>query len=312
MSKVAATVFYSWQSDIPGAANRSLIQAALERGAKEIASDDSIKVEPVIDRDTLNTAGSPDIGTTILSKIKAADIVVADVTIINPGSSLRLTPNPNVMVEVGYALAVHTESRLILVNNLAFGQPEELPFDLRQKRILCYRSEPQSADRAADRRALQASLRNAIGAVLKTQGVVARIQYPCRLSLSYRVEKQTQDLHEYVLQIRLENVSERIINNWHVEVELPTALVLKPASHICYVADRSNQQESLFRFTHEGYKGPIYPGDSLTMTISYYMNWELFKHRSRFLEQPFVARAFADGAVAAEEVRKIASEMQNF
>jgi hypothetical protein len=119
-----ATVFYSWQSDTPGAANRNLISKALEDATREIASDDSIKVEPVVDRDTQDIAGSPDIGATILAKITAADVVVADVTIINKGSEGRLTPNPNVMVEVGYALAVHTESRLILVNNLAFGSQE--------------------------------------------------------------------------------------------------------------------------------------------------------------------------------------------
>jgi hypothetical protein len=117
------------------AANRNFILTALESAAKDIASDDSIKVEPVVDRDTLNVAGSPDIGATILAKIKDADVVVADVTIINGNSTGRLTPNPNVLVEVGYALAVHTESRLSLVNNLAFGRPEDLPFDLRQKRV---------------------------------------------------------------------------------------------------------------------------------------------------------------------------------
>jgi hypothetical protein len=52
------------------------------------------------------------------------------------------------MVEVGYALAVHTESRLILINNLAFGRPEDLPFDVRQKRVLNYRSAPNSSERA--------------------------------------------------------------------------------------------------------------------------------------------------------------------
>jgi hypothetical protein len=47
-----ATVFYSWQSDTPGAANRNLILKALEDANREIASDDTIKVEPVVDRDT--------------------------------------------------------------------------------------------------------------------------------------------------------------------------------------------------------------------------------------------------------------------
>ncbi len=95
---VKARVFYSWQSDTPNATNRSFILKALEDAAKEIARDDSIKVEPVVDRDTWGVAGSPDIGATILDKIKTADVVVADVTIINSGSAARLMPNPNVAV----------------------------------------------------------------------------------------------------------------------------------------------------------------------------------------------------------------------
>lgn len=49
-------VFYAWQSDLPNSTNRGLIQKALENATKAIRADDSIKVEPVIDRDT---AGVP-------------------------------------------------------------------------------------------------------------------------------------------------------------------------------------------------------------------------------------------------------------
>jgi hypothetical protein len=45
-------IFYSWQSDLPNATNRSFIQRALENVAKSIKIDDTIDVEPVIDRDT--------------------------------------------------------------------------------------------------------------------------------------------------------------------------------------------------------------------------------------------------------------------
>ena len=307
-----ARVFYSWQSDTPNATNRSFILKALEDAAREIASDDSIKVEPVVDRDTLDVAGSPDIGATILEKIGAADVVIADVTIINPSSTGRLTPNPNVMVEVGYALATHTESRLILVNNLAFGRPEDLPFDLRQKRTLSYRTAPDASERAADRRALQAALRNAIVAILTQHDVATRIEYPCRLSMNYKVEKQSQELHDYVLQIKLENASAKRIDDWHVDVEMPTLLLKKPASHVGYVPDRSNKDVTLIRFTHDSYKGALFPSDSRLLKVSYHMNERLFNYRSQFLEQLITARAYAEGTVAAVEVKKIVSEMQRF
>jgi hypothetical protein len=272
-------------------------------------------VEPVVDRDTLNVAGSPDIGATILAKIKDADVVVADVTIINGNSTGRLTPNPNVLVEVGYALAVHTESRLILVNNLAFGRPEDLPFDLRQKRVLTYRSAPDAPERAADRRILQAALRSAIGAVLVEQGVAARLKYPCRLSMTYKVETQSRELHDYTLQIRFENSSAKPVNDWHVDVEIPTPLLKNAASHVGFVRERSNDIVTLIRFTHQSHSGALYPGDSKLMTISYHMNQRLFGgvgSRSQLYEQVISARAYADGVVAAEQIKKSVSEMQRF
>jgi hypothetical protein len=70
-------IFYSWQSDLPNSTNRSFIEKALERAAKSIQRDDSIEVEPVIDRDTRNIPGSPDIAVTIFKKIDKSDIFVA-------------------------------------------------------------------------------------------------------------------------------------------------------------------------------------------------------------------------------------------
>jgi len=72
-------VFYTWQSDLPNATNRGFIQQALENVAKAITADDTIDVEPVIDRDTQGGAGAPDIAKTIFQKIAVADVVVADV-----------------------------------------------------------------------------------------------------------------------------------------------------------------------------------------------------------------------------------------
>jgi hypothetical protein len=63
-------IFYSWQSDLANATNRGFIEKALENAAKFIRNDDSIKVEPVIDRDTKDVPGSPDIAHTIFDKIE--------------------------------------------------------------------------------------------------------------------------------------------------------------------------------------------------------------------------------------------------
>ena len=144
---MASMVFYSWQSDLPNSTNRGLIHQALERAAKEIRSDNSIAVEPVIDRDTAGIPGSPDIAATILEKIDNCEVFACDVSIINPGAETRPTPNPNVLIELGYALKRLGWSRVIMILNTEFGDVNILPFDLRMKRILTYSSSPADQDR---------------------------------------------------------------------------------------------------------------------------------------------------------------------
>ena len=120
-------VFYSWQSDLPNSTNRGFIQRALESAAAVIAGDDTVALEPVVDRDTEGVAGSPDIAATIFAKIAAADVVVVDVSVINKASGGRPTPNPNVLIELGYALRALGYERIILVFNRAYGAIEDLP-----------------------------------------------------------------------------------------------------------------------------------------------------------------------------------------
>lgn len=77
------TVFYSWQSDLPSKQNRNLIEDALTRALRSIRRDETETIDPVLDRDTSGTPGSPAISDTIFRKISAADIFIADVSIIN-------------------------------------------------------------------------------------------------------------------------------------------------------------------------------------------------------------------------------------
>src|SRR5438128_920039 len=110
---MAHVIFYSWQADLPNNTNRGFLQTALEEAAKSLAED--LKVEPVIERDTQNVPGSPDIAKTIFKKIAKSDVFVADITLINPASAERRTPNPNVLLELGYALHSLGDDRIILV-----------------------------------------------------------------------------------------------------------------------------------------------------------------------------------------------------
>lgn len=163
---MADKVFYSWQSDLPSRTNRGLIQSALEKAARELRSDDSIAVEPVVDRDTLGEPGAPDIATTILRKIDGASVFVCDVSIVSRPESGRPCPNPNVLLELGYALKSLRSERVVLVFNTAFGEVNELPFDLRFKRVLTYQMS-DTEEPSAVRRSLTTDLTSALRIILK-------------------------------------------------------------------------------------------------------------------------------------------------
>ena len=173
-------VFYSWQSDLPNSTNRGFIETALERAIKSICNDDSIQVEPVIDRDTKDVPGSPDIAETIFNKIDKAAVFICDVSIINSGSKSRLTPNPNVLIELGYAFKALGSERVILVMNTEFGDPEDLPFDLRMRRVFTYGVAKESEDKASERNKLEKTFKAALSTMFTEQSsqVVEEVTKP--------------------------------------------------------------------------------------------------------------------------------------
>lgn len=138
-----STVFYSWQSDLPGNTNRNFIEDALDKALKALQKDPGVYQPPrEVDKDTAGVAGSPHIAETIFDKIDAASACVFDVSIglrSDPTAGrARASPNPNVLVELGYALKAHPDARVIMVMSAQTGRPEELPFDLRFRRVLQY------------------------------------------------------------------------------------------------------------------------------------------------------------------------------
>lgn len=159
-------VFYAWQSDLPNPTNRGFIQQALEGAVKTIAGDDTVTVEPVVDRDTQGVAGAPDIALTIFAKITASDVFVADISIISNPKKGRPTPNPNVLIELGYALRGLGHERVVLVFNQSFGKIENLPFDLKMRRLVIYDMPPEEKDRAPEKTKLKKQLEGAIRSAL--------------------------------------------------------------------------------------------------------------------------------------------------
>jgi hypothetical protein len=172
MSRQTPVVFYSWQSDLPGKCNRGLIKDALEKACKELSAELSLAVR--VDSDVQGQSGSPDIARTILEKIDAASVMVADVSIIGKTAisrsepqDYRAVPNPNVMLELGYAKKALGPSRVIMVCNTAFGRIEDLPFDIRGKSVLSYAYEGGDDKPGASRNELREKLKRALVSALK-------------------------------------------------------------------------------------------------------------------------------------------------
>lgn len=135
-------IFYSWQSDLQGNRTRWFLQKCID----EVVSLCKGSMEVVADRDTEGKTGSPDIVHSIFSKIDACDLFIADVGIVNKytaldvdeGKTVKYSPNPNVLIELGYAVKVLGWDRVICFINTDYGQAGELPFDLDHHRVTGY------------------------------------------------------------------------------------------------------------------------------------------------------------------------------
>jgi hypothetical protein len=136
-------IFWSWQSDTPGAIGRFLVRDALRLAVERLKQDPEID-EPTrdalhLDHDRQGVPGSPDLVRAILEKIDAAEVVVADVTVVGvvtdvlAGEKPKKLVNSNVATEFGYALRALTYRKVLMVFNSHYGNYEDLPFDFRQR-----------------------------------------------------------------------------------------------------------------------------------------------------------------------------------
>jgi hypothetical protein len=133
------TVFFSWQADRPISEGRTFLERALERAVGQIGADTTIEEaarELELDSDTKGVPGSPPIVETIFRKIDQAAVFVPDLTFIGIRPDGRPTPNPNVLIEYGWALKALGHGQIVPVMNTAFGEPtlDAMPFDMRHLR----------------------------------------------------------------------------------------------------------------------------------------------------------------------------------
>ena len=138
---MSRTIFFSWQSDLSNNHHRSFIETCIKKALKNLSQDDFAHIYMDYDRDTLGRNGSPDISEVIFEKIERSILFICDISIVTGYNEDRKSPNPNVLIELGYAAKQLGWERVICFFDENTGTVEELPFDLRQKRIMTYNPE---------------------------------------------------------------------------------------------------------------------------------------------------------------------------
>ena len=118
-------IFYSWQSDLSAKNTKDFIQKVIKMVIKELYQDQNIDMLE-FDRDTQNVPGTPEIPSTILKKI-------ADLSYVHKKEGKGI-PNPNVLLEYGFALQCLGDARIIGIMNKYYGNEDIIPFDLKHRR----------------------------------------------------------------------------------------------------------------------------------------------------------------------------------
>jgi hypothetical protein len=156
-------VFYSWQSDLPLDINQRAIAISLKSAFIDI-EEKLTQIKLKFDEATRDEPGSPEIPKTIFNKISIADIFVCDVTTINKSDAInRKMPNPNVLIELGYAIALLGWERIVMLFNKNYGTfPTDLPFDLDKRRVIQFNIKDKS-DKSG-----KSDLKQKLGTALET------------------------------------------------------------------------------------------------------------------------------------------------
>jgi len=128
------TIFFAWQLDTPSEHNKRFIWNSIVEATSNAVSDATPESSSRPESDTQGVPGSPNIVSTIFSRIRDCAVFIADLTLVAQTESGKKSPNPNVAIELGYAARSIGWDRTILVLNNAFGSASDLPFDILQHR----------------------------------------------------------------------------------------------------------------------------------------------------------------------------------
>lgn len=135
-------IFYSWQSDLPGNKTKNFIRECIDKAIDLAQESEAIEAER--DEATTGTTGSPNIVTTLFSKIDDCDLFIADLSLCftEDQHKEKKSPNPNVLLELGYAAKTLGWERVICLCNTDYG--DKYPFDVAHNRITDFSLEGRS------------------------------------------------------------------------------------------------------------------------------------------------------------------------
>lgn len=133
-----------------------------------------------LDQDRQGVSGSPPLVETILKKIDATSVFVADVSPVaeieqkgeDGKSRIKKVMNPNVAIELGYATKSIGDTSILMVMNRQYGGRNDLPFDLAHKAGPIFFDLPDGADGAqikAEQKILAGKLKEALSSFVAAQ-----------------------------------------------------------------------------------------------------------------------------------------------
>ncbi len=239
----------------------------------------------------------------ILKKIEGCSVFVADVTLtFERPVRRRRSPNPNVLLELGYALRRLGPERVLLVLDAAHSGPEELPFDLRGSRAITYdsRDDPKSVEDDLVRQ-----LTDGIALILRSVGPPADIAPPVHIDLEFSKQHIESDRHDYRLHVNVTNRSDTVLRNWAIELRFPSDL-LNPQRKYPIVGAPLPDRRVVMRQTEATQSGPIYPGEKKELLgVDYIMNHDLYDKRARLFPQHVEATFYVEGRLVARGSRRV-------
>ena len=132
------------------------------------------------------------------------------------------------------------------------------------------------------------------------------------LALTYEKKNITQERHDYQLVVLLTNSGSQPVDDWHIDIEFPTALLEHPEQDRHFVGFRSNNTHSFFRVKQYDHGTVLFPGDTLrALAIDYFVDNESYRQSHNLFERTVRATLYSKG-IKPKVAEKPISELQMF